>query len=34
MERLVRWQNPDKGPKLIGDAAAEDFGAKYFFSDA
>jgi hypothetical protein len=31
MVRLMRWQNPDKGLKLIGDAAtAEDSGAKYF----
>jgi hypothetical protein len=30
MERLMRRQNPDKGLKLIGDAAAEDSGAKYF----
>jgi hypothetical protein len=29
MERLMRQQNPDKGLKLIGDAAAEDLGAKY-----
>jgi hypothetical protein len=32
MERLMRRQNPDKGLKLIGDAAAEDSGAKYFFA--
>jgi hypothetical protein len=32
MERLMRWQNPDKGLKLIGDAAAEYFGAKYFLA--
>jgi hypothetical protein len=32
MERLMRQQNPDKGLKLVGDAAAEDFGAKYFFA--
>jgi hypothetical protein len=32
MERLMRRQNPDKGLKLIGDAAAEDFGAKYFLA--
>jgi hypothetical protein len=30
MERLMRCRNPDKGLKLIGDAAAEDSGAKYF----
>jgi hypothetical protein len=30
MERLMRRRNPDKGLKLIGDAAAEDSGAKYF----
>jgi hypothetical protein len=30
MERLTRRRNPDKGPKLIGDAAAKDYGAKYF----
>jgi hypothetical protein len=31
MVRLMRRQNPDKGLKLIGDAAAaEDSGAKYF----
>jgi hypothetical protein len=28
--RLIRRRNPDKGLKLIGDAAAEDSGAKYF----
>jgi hypothetical protein len=27
--RLMRRWNPDKDLKLIGDAAAEDFGAKY-----
>jgi hypothetical protein len=33
MVRLMRWQNPDKGLKLIGDAAvAEDSGAKYFLA--
>jgi hypothetical protein len=32
MERLMRRWNPDKGLKLIGDTAAEDFGAKYFFA--
>jgi hypothetical protein len=32
MERLMRWQNPDKGLKLIGDATAEDSGAKYFLA--
>jgi hypothetical protein len=26
----MRWWNPDKGLKLIRDAAAEDSGAKYF----
>jgi hypothetical protein len=31
MERLMRRWNPNKGLKLIGDAAAEDSGAKYFF---
>jgi hypothetical protein len=30
MERLMRRRNPDKGLKLIGDATAEDSGAKYF----
>jgi hypothetical protein len=30
MQRLMRRQNPDKGLKLIGDAATEDSGAKYF----
>jgi hypothetical protein len=28
----MRQQNPDKGLKLIGDAAAEDSGAKYFLA--
>jgi hypothetical protein len=32
MERLMRRRNPDKGLKLIGDAAAEDSGAKYFLA--
>jgi hypothetical protein len=32
MERLMRRQNPDKGLKLIEDAAAEDSGAKYFLA--
>jgi hypothetical protein len=33
MVRLMRRQNPDKGLKLIEDAAAaEDFGAKYFLA--
>jgi hypothetical protein len=33
MVRLMRWQNPDKGLKLIGDAAAaEDSSAKYFLA--
>jgi hypothetical protein len=32
MERLMRWRNPDKGLKLIGDATAEDSGAKYFLA--
>jgi hypothetical protein len=33
MVRLMRWRNPDKGLKLIGDAAtAEDSGAKYFLA--
>jgi hypothetical protein len=32
MERLMRRRNPDKGLKLIGDAAAEDSGAKYLLS--
>jgi hypothetical protein len=33
MVRLMRHQNPDKGLKLIGDAAAaEDSGAKYFLA--
>jgi hypothetical protein len=31
MERLMR-RNPDKGLKLIGDADAEDSGAKYFLA--
>jgi hypothetical protein len=30
MERLMMRWNPDKGPKLIRYAAAEDSGAKYF----
>jgi hypothetical protein len=30
MERLMRRRNPDKGLKLIRDAAAEDSGDKYF----
>jgi hypothetical protein len=30
MERLMRRRNLDKGLKLIGDAAAQDSGAKYF----
>jgi hypothetical protein len=33
MVRLMRWRKPDKGLKLIGDAAAaEDSGAKYFLA--
>jgi hypothetical protein len=32
MERLMRRQNPDKGLKLIEDAAAKDSGAKYFLA--
>jgi hypothetical protein len=33
MVRLMRWQNPNKGLKLIGDAAAaQDSGAKYFLA--
>jgi hypothetical protein len=32
MERLMRRRNPDKGLKLIGDAVAEDSGAKYFLA--
>jgi hypothetical protein len=32
MERLMRRRNPDKGLKLIEDAAAEDTGAKYFLN--
>jgi hypothetical protein len=32
MERLMRQRNPDKGLKLIGDAATEDSGAKYFLA--
>jgi hypothetical protein len=32
MERLMRWQNLDKGLKLIGDVATEDSGAKYFLA--
>jgi hypothetical protein len=30
--RLMRRWNPDKGLKLVGDAADEDSGAKYFLS--
>jgi hypothetical protein len=32
MEKLMRRRNPDKGLKLIRDAAAEDSGAKYFLA--
>jgi hypothetical protein len=32
MERLMRRRNPDKGLKLIGDAAVEDSGAKYLLT--
>jgi hypothetical protein len=32
MERLMRRRNPDKGLKLIGDAAAEDSSAKYLLT--
>jgi hypothetical protein len=32
MERLMRRRNPDKGLKLIEDAAAEDSDAKYFLA--
>jgi hypothetical protein len=32
MQRLMRRRNLDKGLKLIGDAAAEDSGAKYFLA--
>jgi hypothetical protein len=32
MDRLMRRRNPDKGLKLIGDATAEDSGAKYFLA--
>jgi hypothetical protein len=32
MERLMRRRKPDKGLKLIGDAAAEDSSAKYFLA--
>jgi hypothetical protein len=32
MVRFMRRWNPDKGLKLIGDAAAEDSGAKYFLA--
>jgi hypothetical protein len=32
MKRLMRRRNPDKGLKLIGDATAEDSGAKYFLA--
>jgi hypothetical protein len=32
MVRLMRRRNPDKGLKLIGDAAAEDSGANYFLA--
>jgi hypothetical protein len=28
----MRRQNPDKGLKLIGDAASKDSGAKYFLA--
>jgi hypothetical protein len=28
----MRWRNPHKGLELIGDAAAEDSGAKYFLA--
>jgi hypothetical protein len=31
-ERLMRRRNPDKDLKLIGDAAAEDSGVKYFLA--
>jgi hypothetical protein len=34
MERLMRRWNPDKGLKLIGDVATEDFGAKYHCNPA
>jgi hypothetical protein len=30
MEKLMKQQNPNKGPMLIGDATAEDSSAKYF----
>jgi hypothetical protein len=32
MERLMRRWIPDMGLKLVGDAAAEDSGAKYFLA--
>jgi hypothetical protein len=32
MVRLIRQRNPDKGLKLIGDAAVEDSRAKYFLA--
>jgi hypothetical protein len=32
MQRLMRRRNPDKGLKIIGDAAAEDSGTKYFLA--
>jgi hypothetical protein len=32
MERLMRRRNPRKGLNVIGDAAAEDSGAKYFLA--
>jgi hypothetical protein len=32
MERFMRRRNPDKGLKHIGDATAEDSGAKYFLA--
>jgi hypothetical protein len=32
MVRLMRRRNPDKGLKVIGDAATEDSGAKYFLA--
>jgi hypothetical protein len=32
MKTLMRWRNPNKGLKLIGDAATEDSDAKYFLA--
>jgi hypothetical protein len=32
MDKVMRWRNPDKGLKLIRDAAAQGSGAKYFLA--